>query len=43
MKKMRKITKEEREILLNMQLRSKLNLLVLFYISFKLQQHSKKI
>ena len=32
MKKMRKITKEEREILLNMQLRSKLNLLVLFYI-----------
>ena len=29
MKKMRKITKEEREILLNMQLRSKLNLLVL--------------
>ena len=32
MKKMRKITKEEREILLNMQLRSKLNILVLFYI-----------
>lgn len=32
MKKTRKITKEEREILLNMQLRSKLSLLVLFYI-----------
>ena len=32
MKKMRKITKEEREILLSMQLRSKLSLLVLFYI-----------
>lgn len=32
MKKKRKITKEEREILLNMQLRSKLSLLVLFYI-----------
>ncbi len=32
MKKMRKITKEEREILMNMQLRSKLSLLVLFYI-----------
>lgn len=32
MKKTRKITKEEREILLNMQLRSKLSLLVMFYI-----------
>ena len=32
MKKSRKITKEEREILLHMQLRSKLSLLVLFYI-----------
>ena len=32
MKKTRKINKEEREILLNMQLRSKLSLLVLFYI-----------
>ncbi len=32
MKKTRKITKEEREILLNMQLRSRLSLLVLFYI-----------
>lgn len=32
MKRTRKITKEEREILLNMQLRSKLSLLVLFYI-----------
>ena len=32
MKKTRKITKEEREILMNMQLRSKLSLLVLFYI-----------
>lgn len=32
MKKTRKITKEEREILLGMQLRSKLSLLVLFYI-----------
>ena len=32
MKKTRKITKEERDILLNMQLRSKLSLLVLFYI-----------
>ena len=32
MKRTRKITKEEREILLNMQLRSKLNILVLFYI-----------
>lgn len=30
--KTRKITKEEREILMNMQLRSKLSLLVLFYI-----------
>lgn len=32
MKKTRKITKEEREILCNMQLRSRLSLLVLFYI-----------
>ena len=32
MKRARKITKEEREILLNMQLRSKLSLLILFYI-----------
>lgn len=32
MKKTRKITKEEREILMNMQPRSKLSLLVLFYI-----------
>lgn len=32
MKKTRKITKEEREILMNMQLRSKLNMVVLFYI-----------
>ena len=32
MKKTRKITKEERDILTNMQLRSKLSLLVLFYI-----------
>ena len=32
MKKTRKITEEERNILLNMQLRSKLSLLVLFYI-----------
>ena len=32
MKRMRKITKEERDMLLNMQLRSKLSLLVLFYI-----------
>ena len=32
MKRSRKITKEEREILMNMQLRSKLSLLVLFYI-----------
>ena len=32
MKRMRKINKEEREILMNMQLRSKLSLLVLFYI-----------
>ena len=32
MKRTRKITKEEREILLNMQLRSKLSLLILFYI-----------
>ena len=32
MKRTRKITKEEREILMNMQLRSKLSLLVLFYI-----------
>lgn len=32
MKKTRKITKEEREILLGMQLRSRLSLLVLFYI-----------
>ena len=32
MKRTRKITKEEREILLGMQLRSKLSLLVLFYI-----------
>ncbi len=32
MKKKRKINKEEREILLNMRLRSKLSLLVLFYI-----------
>lgn len=32
MKRTRKITKEEREILLNMQLRSRLSLLVLFYI-----------
>ena len=32
MKNARKITKEEREILLNMQLRSRLSLLVLFYI-----------
>ena len=32
MKKTRKINKEERDILLNMQLRSKFSLLVLFYI-----------
>ena len=32
MKRTRKITKEEREILMGMQLRSKLSLLVLFYI-----------
>jgi len=32
MKKMRKISKEEREILMNMSLRSKLSLLVLLYI-----------
>ncbi len=32
MKKTRKINKEEREILMNMQLRSKFSLLVLFYI-----------
>ena len=32
MKRTRKINKEEREILMNMQLRSKLSLLVLFYI-----------
>lgn len=32
MKKTRKINKEEREILLGMQLRSKLSLLVMFYI-----------
>jgi len=32
MKRTRKITKEEREILLNMQLRSKFSILVLFYI-----------
>ncbi len=32
MKKTRKITKEERDILLNMELRSKLSLLVMFYI-----------
>jgi len=32
MKKCRKITKEEREILMNMRLRSRLSLLVLFYI-----------
>ncbi len=32
MKKTRKITEEERDILLHMQLRSKLSLLVLFYI-----------
>ena len=32
MKRARKITKEEREVLLNMQLRSKFSLLVLFYI-----------
>ena len=32
MKRTRKITKEEREILLNMQLRSKFSLLILFYI-----------
>ena len=32
MNRTRKITKEEREILMNLQLRSKLSLLVLFYI-----------
>lgn len=32
MKRTRKVNKEEREVLMNMQLRSKLSLLVLFYI-----------
>ena len=32
MKKTRKINKEEREILMNMRLRSRMSLLVLFYI-----------
>ena len=40
MKKMRKITKEEREILLNMQLRSKLNILVLFFLIPNLEKNN---